>query len=167
MRSLFALASAVMLSVAVPAANDQQWPGVFITNQITHYAVHWALVGASGWLSKPECREVFGDFRDQSGNLLKDNLGQLGLDPVTYLKALRFRDGTGSRMCDRPATIMFTSPGSRVVFVCGRQFNEMVREDRMMLSVLVIHEALHTLGLGENPPTSREITLRVTSRCRR
>jgi hypothetical protein len=31
---------------------------------------------------------------------------------------------------------------------------------------MVIHEILHTLGLGENPPTSIEITQRVESRCR-
>jgi len=29
----------------------------------------------------------------------------------------------------------------------------------------MIHEALHTLGLGENPPTSAEITERVLARC--
>ena len=30
---------------------------------------------------------------------------------------------------------------------------------------MIIHELLHTLGLGENPPTSIEITRRVESRC--
>jgi len=29
----------------------------------------------------------------------------------------------------------------------------------------IIHEMLHTLGLGENPPSSREITQRVNERC--
>jgi len=32
--------------------------------------------------------------------------------------------------------------------------------------VLVIHEVLHTLGLGENPPSSATITIRVQNRCR-
>jgi hypothetical protein len=40
------------------------------------------------------------------------------------------------------------------------QLNEAVAE------ATVIHEALHTLGLGENPPTSREITAGVLKRCR-
>jgi hypothetical protein len=31
----------------------------------------------------------------------------------------------------------------------------------------VLHEALHTLGLGENPPDSFEITRRVGQRCAR
>ena len=30
---------------------------------------------------------------------------------------------------------------------------------------IVLHEFLHTLGLGENPPTSRAITERVAVRC--
>jgi hypothetical protein len=30
----------------------------------------------------------------------------------------------------------------------------------------VIREVLHTLGLGENPPASAEITRRVEERCR-
>lgn len=31
--------------------------------------------------------------------------------------------------------------------------------------LVVLHEALHTLGLGENPPGSLEITQRVGDRC--
>jgi hypothetical protein len=30
---------------------------------------------------------------------------------------------------------------------------------------LIIHESLHTLGLGENPPSSSEITQHVERRC--
>ena len=33
------------------------------------------------------------------------------------------------------------------------------------LATVVIHEELHSLGLGENPPSSQEITRRVESRC--
>jgi hypothetical protein len=31
--------------------------------------------------------------------------------------------------------------------------------------IILIHEFLHTLGLGENPPTSDAITARVSIRC--
>jgi hypothetical protein len=34
-----------------------------------------------------------------------------------------------------------------------------------MAEVYVIHEMLHTLGLGENPPSSQEITQAVVKRC--
>ena len=33
--------------------------------------------------------------------------------------------------------------------------------------IIVLHEALHTLGLGENPPLSAVITDRVAARCGR
>jgi hypothetical protein len=32
-------------------------------------------------------------------------------------------------------------------------------------ATIVIHESLHALGLGENPPSSRDITNRVERRC--
>jgi hypothetical protein len=35
------------------------------------------------------------------------------------------------------------------------------------VQMVVIHEVLHTLGLGENPPSSDQITRRVDLRCRR
>jgi len=40
-----------------------------------------------------------------------------------------------------------------------------VRNDPAYAEMILIHELLHTLGLGENPPTSLEITARVTERC--
>jgi hypothetical protein len=30
---------------------------------------------------------------------------------------------------------------------------------------MIIHEILHSLGLGENPPSSDEITKQVAARC--
>ena len=41
------------------------------------------------------------------------------------------------------------------------------RSRRGLTATFLIHETLHTLGLGENPPSSEEITLRVESRCGR
>ena len=42
-----------------------------------------------------------------------------------------------------------------------------VRNNRspVRAQAIVIHEVLHTLGLGENPPSSTEITARVLARC--
>jgi hypothetical protein len=58
----------------------------------------------------------------------------------------------------------FTHPGAQVIRVCGRQFRD---HDSESATIIVIHEFLHTLGLGENPPTSQEITARVAARCAR
>jgi hypothetical protein len=37
--------------------------------------------------------------------------------------------------------------------------------DSSTSEILIIHEVLHTLGLGENPPPSADITARVMARC--
>ena len=58
-----------------------------------------------------------------------------------------------------------TTPGSRVVRVCGRRFWEAQARNPERAELVVLHEALHTLGLGENPPDSLEITRRVGARC--
>ena len=58
-----------------------------------------------------------------------------------------------------------TAPGSRVVYVCGRSFAEAQARSPKRAEMVVLHEALHTLGLGENPPDSGEITRRVGERC--
>jgi hypothetical protein len=59
---------------------------------------------------------------------------------------------------------MVTTGKSRYVYVCP-QFREYQDRRPELAPVLVIHEALHTLGLGENPPTSTEITSRIAARC--
>ena len=148
MRSLLALLLVLLLAAPSAAAPDQ-WPGVNISNQITRATLQIALAGSAGWLAKPGCRSVLEEFRDQSGILLSDKIAELGIDLVTYLERLRFRDGSLAPPCAKPTTVMFTTPGSKVVFVCGRQLERMARQDRGLLSVLVIHEVLHTLGLGE------------------
>ena len=55
----------------------------------------------------------------------------------------------------------------RRVFVC-KTFAEVQLRQPGVAESMVIHEILHTLGLGETPgqPTSIEITQRVEARCR-
>ena len=174
MRSLCALLAALLLATvgttaagAISTPNDRQWPGVYIQDQIIRAIVHIALAGAADWLVKPACRAVLDDFRDETGVLLSEKMAQLGVDEITYLGRLRFRDASFAPQCAKPVTVMFTTPGSKVVFVCGRQLERLARQDRAFLNVLVIHEVLHTLGLGENPPSSNAITVKVSQRCRR
>ena len=61
--------------------------------------------------------------------------------------------------------VALTAPGSRVVYVCGRLFQEVAARSAARAEIVVLHEALHTLGLGENPPDSLKITRRVGERC--
>jgi hypothetical protein len=52
------------------------------------------------------------------------------------------------------------------VHLCARQFELTQRRNPLLASRMVIHEMLHTLGLGENPPSTHEITSRIARRCR-
>ena len=54
---------------------------------------------------------------------------------------------------------------SRVVLTCGQVFEPYVRQNPTGAEILLIHEFLHTLGLGENPPSTSQITDRVAARC--
>ena len=74
-------------------------------------------------------------------------------------------DGSSQAPCRTGRTALVATPGVRRIFVC-RTFAEVQLRQPGVAESMVIHEILHTLGLGENPPTSIEITQRVEARCR-
>jgi hypothetical protein len=80
-----------------------------------------------------------------------------------------FIDASLNRPCQRgDLFVAYTSPGHRVVYVCGSRFvHPIFRLDQRLAELLIIHELLHSLGLGENPPTSSQITKQVAKRCNR
>ena len=129
-------------------------------------ALHWAVVGAHRRLEQPACRGLLSEYFDASGRPLQENLDALGETGGTYLARILFADGSDRRRCKGDDAYAFTTPGSRVVYVCGRAFKSLAARSPVMAQAIVIHEALHTLGLGENPPSSAEITATVLARCR-
>ncbi len=166
---LFVGAALFVLSfsrVAGAAETGSTWTRIYIPAGFTRLAVEWALEGAFGWLKDGECPAVFSEFRDGNGRQIGDSLTSFGVDGADYLRLLIFKDGTGRGPCEDPYVVAFTAPRSRVVYVCGLRFYRSWQNDRHRTTALLIHEALHTLGLGENPPTSGEITHRVLELCR-
>ncbi len=129
-------------------------------------ALKRALNAADRRLAEPSCLEVLTDFSDATGRTLKEALDASEASARTYLKWIVFAQDQGSSACKTQATVAVTEPGSRVVFICARAFLAMARADPDRAEATVIHEMLHSLGLGENPPRSKEITERVLSRCR-
>lgn len=127
-------------------------------------AVHAALLEASRRLAQPGCARIFSEYADASGRKLQDNLDALGQTGAGYLGLIVFVDGYGLARCTAPGILAVTVPGSRVVHVCPQFAWKQLREPAAGQAVL-IHEALHSLGLRENPPSSREITARVFARC--
>jgi hypothetical protein len=131
----------------------------------TAHALRRALVGADRRLAEPRCLEVLTDFTDTAGRTLKEVLDAHGVSAQTYLRWIVFSDGRSPGACSSKGTVAVTAPGSRVVFICPRAFVEAVRGTPEDAEATLIHEMLHTLGLGENPPSTRAITKRVLARC--
>jgi hypothetical protein len=127
-------------------------------------AVSRSLAGADRLLAEPACQEVLTDFRDASGRTLKEVLDGSEVSARGYLRWIVFSDGRGLEAC-RNGTLAVTEPGSRVVFICPAAFVEAASGHPEGAEAALIHEMLHTLGLGENPPSSRDITDRVRARC--
>lgn len=118
-------------------------------------------------LQQPECAAVLSDFRDGDGRLLSDNLAASGLTAPEYFSHLHFVDGGQFALCKRSTVAAAANPGSPEIAICMTNFERVVNRHRGLAANLLIHEMLHALGLGENPPTSMEITLQVAKRCGR
>ncbi len=155
---------------AVPAAQDAaaapraQPRLVRLADPVARSATVSALNTAVARLEDAGCRKILLDFADRAGRSLEDRLTSLRVDVDQYVGSLVFYDGTRTRPCDK-GVMAFTAPDSRVVYVCINQFKQMQSTQPDYVVAVLIHEILHTLGLGEDPPSSREITRRVLARC--
>lgn len=118
---------------------------------------------ASRWLADAECQQIFSEFSDKAGQKLSDILRNAGQSGSEYLHWLIFWDGKHEPACAWGDSFATTQPGSRVVRLCP--VFKKLQSDPAHAAAIVIHEELHSLGLGENPPTSLEITQRVVARC--
>jgi hypothetical protein len=116
-------------------------------------------------VSDSRCQAILNDFRDPKGRTLELNLAATGQGLPAYLGWVIFYDGRSTRPCEDRRTLAWTNPGSRAVLVCWDQFAINQRTNLGYTANTIIHETLHTLGLGETPPDPREITARVAQRC--
>jgi hypothetical protein len=139
---------------------------IHIAQAITASTLHRVLDGARGRLSDPRCQRVLDDFKDGAGRPLRARLEETGRTPEDYLGLIVFYDGRTHPRCGEVGIFAATSVGSRAVFVCPGELEMQARINPRVAEATLIHEALHTLGLGENPPLSREITAQVLRRCR-
>ncbi len=128
-------------------------------------SVRGAVEGARKRLAQEGCARVLEDFADASGRTLRASLDALSLTPSEYIDRLVFYDAEGAGRCGSTGVLAMTTPGSRAVVVCAAPFAAARRRDRRLTEVILIHETLHSLGLGENPPSASEITSRVLARC--
>src|SRR5262245_4622886 len=150
--------------VVGPTEADAQAFYAFVDSG-TRFAVRGAVEGAAARLSRPSCQAVLADFADESGGNLLTPLVASGRSPADAFATLQFVDHDTAPQCATGKTLAFTQTGSQLIHVCGREFAKRSRRNRKTAEIIVIHEFLHTLGLGENPPTSQAITAQVTLRC--
>lgn len=182
-RLVLAAASAILMGVApgwaaglasapapVPDLRTASMPPdafrVRIAWEALSHSVGSALQGAAKRLQTPACSRIFGDFKDAGGRTLQANLDALELSGPSYLSQIGFYTGQGRVHCLNEGTFAITFPGSRAVWVCP-QFAFKQRRDPGLAEAVLIHEALHSLGLRENPPSSAQITAAVVARCGR
>jgi hypothetical protein len=120
-----------------------------------------ARAGARQRLSDARCEAVLADFTDVAGRRLDRVLQASGRSPQAQLDRLAFESGVGRYGCSS-GQLAFTRIGSTDVSICVRPFTLLPPPQR---EAVLIHEMLHSLGLGENPPESAEVTARVLKRC--
>lgn len=168
MKRELALCFCVGLVSSSPAgARTSERPPVLrsqVKNHVTAQALERALPGAAQKLADPKCAELLVEFKDATGRTLRQNLEALGQTPSGYLELIVFADGHLRRSCAKSDNLAVTAPGSRVVYLCPEFARAKGRPDGYRENIL-IHEALHSLGLAENPPSTAEITERVAARC--
>ena len=131
-------------------------------------ALSRAITGAARRLERPRCQEIFRDFKDASGRPLQESLEAAGgSGPGLLQDWIFFADGRQENRCADGQVLAFTQTGSRAVWICGRRFSQERWRDPDWTELVLIHEALHVLGLGEDPPSSEAISRRVLDRCGR
>jgi hypothetical protein len=143
---------------------------VRITDPLLAHLVRRSMRGAAKRLARGDCRLLLSEFTDEAGRTLEETARERGLEgshPSAYLEDLLYYDGASTPACARSDVFAITArPGSRVVRVCGRRFQGVAERNPTLAEASLIHEMLHSLGLGESPPDSRTITERVLQRCR-
>jgi hypothetical protein len=160
---LCVVVAAGWIGSASVTAGPKTWHLIRIPDPVARAAAIAALESAGGRLLDADCRKVLTDFEKRSGETLADHLASLEVDIQSYVRMVTFIDDSRHGICERGG-LFFTSPGSRVVRVCVDQLKQMKSRPHHLVA-LFIHEVLHTLGLGESPPSSEAITARVLARC--
>ncbi len=168
----FLTAAALVTGVSVAAApqsSADRRDSVLIGFDKPEYelVLRRAIDGAVRRLENARCTAVFADFEDASGGPLPAGRAPFSDAPIGFLRSVRFFDASFAPQCRDGSSLAFTTPGAGAIFICARAFEARALENPKLAQIIIIHELLHTLGLGENPPTSQAITRQVMARCGR
>jgi hypothetical protein len=163
--SAWALVLAVAFGASARATSaDEDFTNVRVNGSSERFALGLALAGAARQLDDPGCQALLDEFSDGSARPLRASLVEAGLSPSEYLRRGVFFYDAPQSICGT-SNLAITKPGSRAIFVCGARFVREMKGGSRHGQAVLIHELLHSLGLGENPPSSDYITERVMARC--
>lgn len=163
-RGRIAMVVLILAGLGVEASAGQR-ANVRIGRKALGERVESLLDRVSRRFAGPGCAVVLSSFKDVDGRPLTKALADSGFEPEAYIDTILYYDGRREGRCANPDVLAVTSPGARVVFVCD-EFYRHSWTDSDHAEATLIHEALHTLGLGENPPSPHEITRSVLQHCR-
>jgi hypothetical protein len=155
--------AAAALALAPAPARAVDASNVRLVHVFEKATVTRALDGAARRLARPECQALLDEFMDASGRPLRAALEASGRSAPEHLNGVFFYDAPPG-LC-RTSSLAVTRPGSRAILVCGSRFVRQVGRNPRHAEATLIHEVLHSLGLGENPPSADYITERVEARC--
>jgi hypothetical protein len=164
MRCAVGIAVLCLIAGASASALEDQTDAEALTLRLTfpdRVAIRLGLQVALETLNQPGCSAIYEEFRLPDGCTPRCELDRRRIGPQELLKTLVFADGSGDRVCSNGRALLTTTPGSLLIHVCPG----FARLQSRLRASLIIHESLHALGLGENPPSSKEITNRVEHRC--
>src|SRR5260370_25956384 len=146
-----------LATVAIPAVAGPRRASTL--PRFARPALERVRAAAARRLHELECLRLLDDFRDGEGRPLRERLDKWGVSAAEYLTMIPFLDGSSQGLCRWRGADMVSSPGIPRVYVCGRFALTQARE-RGRAGVLLLHQSVHTPGLGEGPPPSVPVTPR-------
>lgn len=95
------------------------------------------------------CRTLFELVRDFTGRPVARRLELAERSPSSHFARISFQEAEGGP-CSEDGIAAWSSPGNMHVHLCGRLFRDVAARDRREAAAILIHEALHTLGVEED-----------------
>jgi hypothetical protein len=153
--------------VATDAAQQDAFDTtVHLGSRFESQVIRAAARGAHRALQQEKCQRILQELNDTDGRKLQERLEDGRQTAPQYFERLLFRSGEHLPSCAREGVLAVTTVGGRVIYACPALMSTWLRSPRLAQAIL-IHEMLHTLGMGENEafPSSARITSYVERRC--
>ena len=113
-------------------------------------------------LGRADCRKIFDEVRDFTGRPVARRLEEGERSPASHFARLTFVEARDGPCAANLAA--WSVAGDIRVRICSRGFGDVAGRDRRGAAAILIHEALHTLGVAEDA-ANEPLTNFVRRRC--